>query len=212
MLSAQRLRTVMPTDAFCIKGSSLHTSTPKGQSSAWSWKKKCTMVFGEVGNLNNATSTQISSSKCQVLLIYQNVLYSIIDAMHSTLSAACSPFSNFLSYLHPLISSFPNETKWVTLCFWKPSYSNWALNGTLGRCQWSQVTGIFFTTSQVGCGWHLHVAQWSHWWIIETSSSGDLCSFPDFPLRDRAMLFWTFTGTNLLQPFTMIAAWPIQHK
>lgn len=37
MLRAQRLSTVMPTEAFWIKGTSLQTCTPKGQSLARSW-------------------------------------------------------------------------------------------------------------------------------------------------------------------------------
>lgn len=37
MLRAQRLRTVMPTEAFWMKGTSLHTCTPNGQSFAKSW-------------------------------------------------------------------------------------------------------------------------------------------------------------------------------
>lgn len=37
MLRAQRLSTVMPTEAFWMKGTSLQTCTPKGQSLARSW-------------------------------------------------------------------------------------------------------------------------------------------------------------------------------
>lgn len=44
-LSAHRLRTVMPTEAFCRKGSDLHRNRPnavasKGQRDASSWWKK----------------------------------------------------------------------------------------------------------------------------------------------------------------------------
>lgn len=34
MLSAHKLSTVMPTDAFCMKGTSLQSPTPNGQSLA----------------------------------------------------------------------------------------------------------------------------------------------------------------------------------
>lgn len=49
MLRAQRLRTVMPTEAFWMKGTSLHTCTPKGQSFAKSWGRTAglTGCFGK---------------------------------------------------------------------------------------------------------------------------------------------------------------------
>lgn len=43
ILSAHKLNTVMPTDAFWMKGTNLHISTPKGQSSASSCKNKTTV-------------------------------------------------------------------------------------------------------------------------------------------------------------------------
>lgn len=39
ILRAHKLNTVMPTDAFWMKGTNLHISTPKGQSSASSCEK-----------------------------------------------------------------------------------------------------------------------------------------------------------------------------
>lgn len=50
MLRAQRLRTVMPTEAFWMKGTSLHTCTPKGQSFAKSWGR----TVGLTGRLGKA--------------------------------------------------------------------------------------------------------------------------------------------------------------
>lgn len=44
MLRAHKLSTVMPTDAFWMKGTNLHISTPKGQSSASSCEKKPTII------------------------------------------------------------------------------------------------------------------------------------------------------------------------
>lgn len=44
ILRAHKLSTVMPTDAFWMKGTSLHISTPKGQSSASSCEKKTTTI------------------------------------------------------------------------------------------------------------------------------------------------------------------------
>lgn len=45
ILRAHKLSTVMPTDAFWMKGTNLHISTPKGQSSASSCEKKTTIIF-----------------------------------------------------------------------------------------------------------------------------------------------------------------------
>lgn len=39
-LKAHKLSTVIPTDIFWRKGTSLHSSTPNGQSSAMSWNRK----------------------------------------------------------------------------------------------------------------------------------------------------------------------------
>lgn len=46
MLRAHRLSTVIPTEAFCTKGTSLHSVTPKGQSSASSWRERDKFMAG----------------------------------------------------------------------------------------------------------------------------------------------------------------------
>lgn len=44
-LKAHKLSTVIPTDVFWRKGTSLHSSTPNGQSSAMSWNRKKSQLF-----------------------------------------------------------------------------------------------------------------------------------------------------------------------
>lgn len=54
ILRAHKLSTVMPTDAFWMKGTNLHISTPKGQSSASSCEKKT--IRNKLGLKNNSQS------------------------------------------------------------------------------------------------------------------------------------------------------------
>lgn len=57
-LKAHKLNTVIPTEVFCMKGTSLHSNNPNGQSSAMSCRKKRNKTIFSGGEKTASQSIQ----------------------------------------------------------------------------------------------------------------------------------------------------------